>query len=86
MVSGLQGDFPSHGYLGPTYSRPVHHSAEQQGQAFFCRLLDPLALPGNPLQADWSKGLLYMYAPLPLLSLTLHRVIQKEAQVITILP
>ncbi len=31
-------------------------------------------------------GLLYMYPPLPLLSLALHKVIREEAQVIAILP
>ncbi len=31
----------------------------------FSRLPDPLALQGNSLQADWSKGLLYMYPPRP---------------------
>ncbi len=55
-------------------------------EAFFSRLPDPLALPGNSLEADWSKGLLYMYPPLPLLSLALHKVIREEAQVIAILP
>ncbi len=34
-------------------------------EAFFSRLPDPLALQGNSLQADWSKGLLYMYLPCP---------------------
>ena len=32
MLSGPQGDFPSFQCLGTTYSRPVHHLAEQQGQ------------------------------------------------------
>ncbi len=32
-------------------------------EAFFSHLPDPLALQGNSLQADWSKGLLYMYPP-----------------------
>ena len=41
-------------------------------EAFFSRLLDPIALLGNPLQVDWFKGLLYMFPPLPLLSLALH--------------
>ncbi len=55
-------------------------------EAFYARLPDPLALPGNPLQVDWSQGLLYMYAPQPLLSLALHKVIREEAQVIAIIP
>ena len=55
-------------------------------EAFFSHLPDPLALQGNSLQADWSKGLLYMYPPLPLLALALHKVIREEAQVIAILP
>ncbi len=55
-------------------------------EAFFSRLADNLALQGNSLQADWSKGLLYMHPPLPLLSLALHKVIRVEAQVIAILP
>ncbi len=32
-------------------------------EAFHNRLPDPLALRGNPLQVDWSQGLLYMYPP-----------------------
>ena len=57
-------------------------------EAFFTHLPDPLdlALQGNSLQADWSKGLLYMYLPIPLLSLALNKVISGEAQVIAILP
>ena len=55
-------------------------------EAFFSRLPDPLALQGNSLQADWSKGLLYMYPPVSLLSLALHKVIKEEAQFITVLP
>ena len=55
-------------------------------EAFFSHLPDPLALQGNSLQSDWSKGLLYMYPQLPLLSLALHKVIREEAQVIAILP
>ena len=31
MISGPQGDFPSLRNVGPAYSRPLHHSAEQQG-------------------------------------------------------
>ncbi len=55
-------------------------------EAFFSHLPDPLALQGNFLQADWSKGLLYMYPRVPLLSLALHKVIREEAQIIAILP
>ncbi len=55
-------------------------------EAFFSCLPDPLALQGNSLQADWSKGLLYMYPPMPLLSLALQKVIREEAQAISILP
>ncbi len=54
-------------------------------EAFFSCLPDPLALQGNTLQADWPKGLLYMYPPVPLLSFALHKVIREEAQVIAIL-
>ncbi len=32
-------------------------------EALFSRLPDHLSLHGNSLQADWSKGLLYMYPP-----------------------
>ncbi len=46
-------------------------------ETFFSCLPDPLALQGNSLQADWSKGLLYMYPPVPLLSLALHKVIRE---------
>ncbi len=42
-------------------------------KAVFSRLTDPVALQGNSLQADWLKGLLYMYPPLPLLSLARHK-------------
>ena len=54
-------------------------------ETFFSRLSDPLALQGNSLWAECSKGLLYMYPPLPLLSLALHKVIREDAQVIAIL-
>ncbi len=46
---------------------------------------DPLALPGNALRVDWSKGLLYMYPPLPLLSLALYKMMMEDAQVVVIL-
>ena len=36
-------------------------------EAFYSRLPNPLALPGDPLVADCSKGLLYLYPPLALL-------------------
>ncbi len=52
-------------------------------EAFYSRLPDPLALLGITIQEDWSRDLLYMYAPLPL---ALHKVIREEAQVIAILP
>ncbi len=55
-------------------------------EAFFSHLPDPLALQGNSLQADWSKGLLYMHPQVPLLSLALHKVIREEAQVVASLP
>ena len=32
-------------------------------EAFYYRLPDPLALRENPLQVDWSQGLLYMCPP-----------------------
>ncbi len=76
-------------FVGYTYSVSVLHQAEQQVEAFYSRLPDPLALPGNPLQVDWSQSLLYMYlsSPLPLPSLALHRVIRAEVEVIiAILP
>ncbi len=41
--------------MGPTYSRSVHHSAEQHGQGVFSHLPDALALQGNSTKADWSK-------------------------------
>ncbi len=86
MVSRSQGNRPTLWYLRPTYSRPVRHSANNKVEEFFSHLPDPLALQGNSLQADWSKGLLNMYPPLPLLSLALHKMIREEAQAIAILP
>ena len=55
-------------------------------EALYSRLSDPLALQGNPLQVDWSQGLLYMYRPPPLLSLALHKVIREKAPIIAIIP
>ncbi len=55
-------------------------------EAFYSRLPDPLALPGDPLVADWSRGLLYLYPPLALLARALHKIVCKEAQVIAIIP
>ncbi len=55
--------------LGPTYSRSVYHSAEQRGRGI---LFSPPRLSGlarQSLQADLSKGLLYMYSPVSLLPL-----------------
>ncbi len=51
----------------------------QKVETFCSRLPDSLALLGNPLQVDWSKGLLYMNLLLLLLSLALHKVIREEA-------
>ncbi len=65
--------------MGHPYGRSV--------KEFYSCLPDPLALPGNLLQVDWSQGLLYMCVPLlPLLSLALHKVIQEEAQIRAIIP
>ncbi len=55
-------------------------------EAFFSRLSDHLALQGKSQQVEWLKDLLYMYPPVPLLSLSLHKVIREEAQVIMIVP
>ena len=33
-------------------------------EAFYSRLPDPLSLQGNPLQVNWSQGLLCNYCPL----------------------
>ncbi len=51
MVSRPQGDQPTLRYLGPTYSRPVHYSAEQQGR-------DVLFLPPRPSSpaGQFSEG------------------------------
>ncbi len=88
MYSRLQGDQNTLRYLWPTYSRFVRHSAEQRGQGILFTPPRPSSLAGQfpSLQVDWLKGLLYMYPPLPLLSLALHKVIREEAQVIAILP
>ncbi len=55
-------------------------------EAFYSRLPDPLALPRDPLVADWSRGLLYLYPPLALLTRALHKIVRAEAQVIAIIP
>ncbi len=51
MVFRPQGDQPSLLYLGPTYSRPVYHSAEQQGRS----ILFPPPRPSN-LAGQFSAG------------------------------
>ncbi len=48
-------------------------------ETLYSLLPDAVALPGNPLQMDWSQCLLYMYPPQPLLSLALHKMIREEA-------
>lgn len=44
---------------------------------FYFHLSDLLALrmPGNSLQVDWSRGLLYIYPMLLLVTLALHNVV-----------
>ncbi len=90
MVSRPQGDIPSIRYLGPTYTPGptvdlFATRLNNKVEAFLCHLPDSLALQGNSLQADWSKGLLYMYPPLTLLPLALNNVIREKARVIAIL-
>ena len=53
---------------------------------FYSRASDPAACQGDVLQADWSKQFLYMYPPLPLLPLALHKISREEAEVIAIIP
>ncbi len=52
---------------------------------FYWQIAGQLSADGLA-RPDWSKGQLYMYPPVPLLSLALHKVIREEAQVIAILP
>ncbi len=54
-------------------------------EAFYSCLLDLVALPGNPVQVDWSWDLLYMYLPCPCPLLFIWWF-WEEAQVIAILP
>ncbi len=86
MVSGSEDSSPTFRSVGNTYSRPVRHTVEPKVEAFYSRLPDPLALPGDPLVADWSRGLLYLYPPLALLAQALHKIVREEAQGIAIIP
>ncbi len=74
-------------YTG-TYLPTVWHSVEQQGWGFLPPPPPPdtFTLPGNFLQVDWSKGLLYMYSPCPFCLLLFTRWFGGEAQFIEILP
>ncbi len=85
MVSGSQDDWP---HPDDWWLDLFTLQLKNKVEALYCRLPDPLTLPGNSrsLQADWSKGLLYTYPPLPFLSLALHKMIQQQAHIIAILP
>ncbi len=52
---------------------------------FYSRIAEPSVCRGDAFQADWSRDLLYMYPPIPLLHLALHKIRREEADVITIL-
>ncbi len=53
---------------------------------FYSRSAEPSAWRGDALQAGWSKDLLYLLPPIPLLHLALHKIRREEAEVIAILP
>ncbi len=53
---------------------------------FHSRSAEPSVCRGDALQADWSKDLLYLFPPIPLLHLALHKIRREEAEVIAILP
>ncbi len=61
-------------------------SANAKAPVSYSRISEPAACRGDALQADWSKGLLYMYPPIPLLHLSLHKIRREEADVIAIRP
>ncbi len=86
MVSRPQGDQPTLRYLGPTYSRLVCHTAEQQGQGVLFLPPRPSSSAGQFPASRLVQGSTVYVSPVPLLSLVLHKVIREEAQVIAILP
>ena len=53
---------------------------------FYSRTAEPSVCQDDAFQADWSRGLLYMYPPIPRLHLALHKIRREEADVIDILP
>ncbi len=53
---------------------------------FYSWTAEPSACRGDAFQANWSRDLLYMYPPIPLLHLALHKISREEADVIAILP
>ncbi len=65
-------------------------------EAFYSRLPDPLARPVDPLVADWSRELLYIYSPPPspphpptpvaVVIRALRKIVREEAQVIAVIP
>ncbi len=61
-------------------------AANAKVPAFYSRTAEPSACRGDSFRADWSRGLLYMYPPIPLLHLALHKIRREEADVIAILP
>ena len=71
--------------MGHTYSRPVHHPAEQQGRGILFSLSRPSGLAGQFSAGRLVKGSTVHVSIAPLLSLALDKVIREEAQVIAIL-
>ncbi len=49
-------------------------AANAKVPAFYSQIAEPSACQDNAFQADWSKGLLYMYPPIPLLHRALHKI------------
>ncbi len=61
-------------------------AANAKVPVFYSRTVEPSACCGDAFQADWSRGPFYMYPPIPLLHLALHKIRREEADVIAILP
>ncbi len=53
-------------------------AANAKVPVFFSRTAGPSACCGDAFQADWSRDLLYMYPPIPLLHLALHKIRERK--------
>ena len=60
-------------------------AANAKVPVFYSWTAKPSVCRGGAFQADWSRGLLYMYPPIPLLHLALHKIRREEADVIMVI-